>query len=58
MLTRAYTPDNPKWDVMSVQGAVADRLGDHETAMRFYRDALKVAPDEPCVLTNWACRSR
>ena len=52
VLTRAYTPDNPRWDVMSVQGAVADRLGDHTGAMQFYRDALKIAPGEPSVLTN------
>lgn len=52
VLTRAYTPDNPKWDVMSVQGAVADRMGDHAGAMQFYRDALKIAPGEPSVLTN------
>ena len=25
VLTRAYTPDDPKWDIVSVQGAVADR---------------------------------
>ena len=52
VLTRAYTPDAPRWDVMSVQGAVADRLGDHANAMQFYRDALKIAPGEPSVLTN------
>jgi Flp pilus assembly protein TadD len=52
VLTRAYTPDNPRWDVMSVQGAVADRLGDHGGAMRYYREALKIAPGEPSVLTN------
>ena len=52
VLTRAYTPDNPRSDVMSVQGAVADRLGDHMGAMQFYRDALKIAPGEPSVLTN------
>jgi len=52
VLTRAYTPDNPKWDIMSVQGAVADQLGDHASAMQFYRDALKIAPGEPGVLTN------
>ncbi len=52
VLTRAYTPDDPKWDVLSVQGAVADRLGDHEAAMAFYREALKIAPNEPSVLTN------
>ena len=32
--------------------AVADRLGDHATAMQFYREALKIAPGEPSVLTN------
>jgi Flp pilus assembly protein TadD len=52
VLTRAYTPDRPKWDVLSVQGAVADRMGDTQSAMSFYREALKIAPDEPGVLTN------
>ena len=37
---------------MSVQGTVADRLGDHASAMQFYRDALKISPGEPAVLTN------
>ena len=32
VLTRAYTPDNPRWDIMSVQGAVAEQLGDHAAA--------------------------
>jgi Flp pilus assembly protein TadD len=52
VLTRAYTPDAPRWDIMSVQGTVADRLGDHASAMQFYRDALKISPGEPGVLTN------
>jgi Flp pilus assembly protein TadD len=52
VLAHAYTPDDPRWDVMSVQGTVADRLGDHASAMQFYRDALKIAPGEPSVLTN------
>jgi Flp pilus assembly protein TadD len=52
VLAHAYTPDDPRWDVMSVQGIVADRLGDHAGAMQFYRDALKIAPGEPSVLTN------
>ena len=52
VLSRAYTPDDPRWDVMSVQGTVADRLDDHAAAMQFYRDALKIAPGEPSVLTN------
>ena len=52
VLTRAYTPDDPRWDIMSVQGAVADGMGDHAAAMQFYRDALKIAPGEPGILTN------
>jgi Flp pilus assembly protein TadD len=52
VLTRAHTPDKPKWDVLSVQGVVADRMDDHVTAQQFYREALKIAPGEPAVLTN------
>ena len=52
VLSHAYTPDDPRWDVMSVQGVVADRLGDHAGAMQFYREALKIAPGEPSVLAN------
>jgi Flp pilus assembly protein TadD len=52
VLTRADTPDAPKWDVLSAQGSIADRMGDPEAAMQFYREALKIAPDEPGVLTN------
>ncbi len=52
VLGHAYTPDDPRWDVMSVQGTVADRLGDHAMAMQFYHEALKIAPGEPSVLAN------
>ena len=52
VLSRAYAPERPDWTIMSVQGSVADRLGDHEGAQKFYRDALKIAPGEPTVLTN------
>ena len=52
VLSRAYAPERPDWTIMSVQGSVADRLGDHEAAQQFYRDALKIAPGEPSVLTN------
>ena len=52
VLTRAYPPERPDWTIMSVQGSVEDRLGDHEAAQRFYLDALKIAPGEPSVLSN------
>ena len=52
VLASSYTPERPDWTIMSVQGSVADRLGDHEGAQKFYRDALKIAPGEPRVLSN------
>ena len=52
VLARSYTPERPDWTIMSVQGSVADRLGDHEAAQKFYADALKIAPGEPSVLSN------
>ena len=52
VLASSYTPERPDWTIMSVQGSVADRLGDHEGAQSFYRDALKIAPGEPSVLSN------
>jgi Flp pilus assembly protein TadD len=52
VLTRAYPAERPDWTILSVQGSVADRLNDHEGAQRFYREALKIAPGEPSVLSN------
>ena len=52
VLSRSYAEERPNWDIMSVQGSVADQLGDHVGAQQFYRDALKIAPGEPRVLSN------
>jgi Flp pilus assembly protein TadD len=52
VLARAYPPERPDWTILSVQGSVADRLGDRESAQSFYREALKIAPGEPSVLNN------
>lgn len=52
VLSRAHTPDQPDWRILSVQGAVLDQLGRHEEARRYYANALKIAPDEPSVLSN------
>ena len=51
-LSRAHTPDNPDWHILSVQGTALDRLGRHEEARRYYTNALKIKPDEPSVLSN------
>lgn len=52
VLSRSYRADRPVWQIMSVQGSVADRLDDHAGAQQFYKSALKIAPDEPSVLSN------
>ena len=52
VLARAHTPDNPDWRILSVQGTALDQLGRHDEARRYYASALKIAPDEPSVLSN------
>src|SRR6202789_1951128 len=52
VLGRAHSPDNPDWRLLSVQGTALDQLGRHEDARRYYASALKIAPDEPTVLSN------
>jgi Flp pilus assembly protein TadD len=52
VLSRAHSPDNPDWRILSVQGTALDQLGRHEDARRYYDSALKIVPDEPSVLSN------
>jgi Flp pilus assembly protein TadD len=52
VLSRAHSPDNPDWRILSVQGTCLDQLGRHDEARRYYASALKISPDEPSVLSN------
>ena len=52
VLSRAHSPDNPDWRILSVQGTALDKLGKHDEARRYYASALKIVPDEPSVLSN------
>lgn len=52
VLSRAHTPVNPDWRILSVQGTTLDKLGRHEDARRYYASALRIRPDEPSVLSN------
>jgi len=52
VLTRAHSPDDPDWRILSAQGAVLDQLGRYEEARQYYSSALKIAPEEPSVLSN------
>jgi Flp pilus assembly protein TadD len=52
VLDQAQPPDAPDWRILSVQGAALDQIGRHEEAQRYYATALRIAPDEPSVLSN------
>src|SRR3954452_11254546 len=52
VLSRAHTPANPDWRILSVQGTALDQMGKHEQARGYYETALRIAPDEPSVLSN------
>jgi len=52
VLTRAHTPDDPDWRILSVQGTVLDQLGRNDEARQYYASALKIVPGEPSVLSN------
>jgi len=52
VLTRAHSPDNPDWRILSVQGTTLDQLGRHDEARNYYATALKIVPEEPSVLSN------
>lgn len=52
VLSRAHTPELPDWRILSAQGAVLDQMGRYEEARRYYAAALKIAPEEPSVLSN------
>lgn len=52
ILRRAHHPERPDWRILSVQGVIADQLGDFEGAQRYYLTALQIVPGEPSVLSN------
>ena len=52
VLSRAHSPANPDWRILSVQGTVLDKMGKHDEARRYYATALKIVPEEPSVLSN------
>ena len=51
-LARSYTPDRPRWDILTAQGSVADQLGDHASAQQFYGRSLAIRPNEASTLAD------
>jgi len=52
VLSRAHSPEQPDWRILNAQGAVLDQMGNHAEAQRYYDTALKIAPEEPAILSN------
>jgi Flp pilus assembly protein TadD len=52
VLKQSHRPEKPNWSILSAQGSVADQMGDHGSAQLFYREALKINPGEPAILSN------
>ena len=52
VLSKAHTPDQPDWRLLNAQGAVLDQMGNFAEARSYYETALKIAPDEPAILSN------
>ena len=52
-IRRAETPDNPNWQLISAEAAILDQMDHHDEARNLYAQALKYAPNEPTVLSNY-----
>src|SRR6195256_3209683 len=52
VLSRAHSPADPDWRILSAQGSALDQLGRHDEARQYHASALKIAPEEPSVLSN------
>lgn len=52
-IRRAQTPDNPDWQLISAEAAILDQMNHHDQARTLYARALKYAPNEPSVLSNY-----
>ncbi len=52
-IRRAETPDNPNWQLISAEAAILDQMGNHGEARNLYAQALKYAPNEASILSNY-----
>ncbi len=53
VLSRAHSPERPDWRILSAQGTVADQMGEHARAQQIYQTALRLAPNEPTIMSNY-----
>lgn len=48
------SPRTPDWRLTSAEGAILDQMGQTQAARQLYENALKLAPEEPTILNNYA----
>jgi Flp pilus assembly protein TadD len=53
-LTRAQQLEPGDWTIYSALGVAYDQIGDQKSAQTNYEQALKIKPEEPSVLSNYA----
>jgi Flp pilus assembly protein TadD len=53
-LHAAEIPGTPDAKLMSAEAAILDQLGRNDEARKLYADALKIAPNDPTILSNYA----
>jgi Flp pilus assembly protein TadD len=53
MFGQAHSPDRPDWRILSAHGAVLDQMGRPQEARSYYEAALRLAPSEPSVQSNF-----
>lgn len=52
VLGRAHSPEKPDWRILNTQGTILDQTGRMAEARSYYKEALKLAPNEPQILAN------
>jgi len=52
VLKRVQRPDTPDWKLISAEAAIYDQTGNHAKARSLYKQALKIAPNDPSLLNN------
>lgn len=52
ILGKEHMLDQPDWRILNAQGAVLDQMGIPSEAQHYYQAALRIAPDEPTILSN------
>jgi len=51
-ISRAQTPEQPDWRLLSTEASIWDRLGQFNKARPLYQKALNLNPEDPSIMSN------